>query len=65
MDLLAAIVIASILFHRGHLHLSERRRLRAMQRLLALHPPAPSYDSPSPHQLLGDIARPLKARRAE
>ena len=60
MGLLGAIVIAFNLRHCERAGRVERRRLRAVQRLLARHPPVPSYKSPSPHQLLGDIARPLR-----
>mgnify|MGYP001553651665 CR=1 FL=1 len=58
--LLGVIVIAWNLRRCERAGRAERLRLRAMQRLLARYPPEPSYESPSPHQLLGDIARPLR-----
>lgn len=59
MHLFTAIVIVWILCRCGDLACrAEQRRLCAMQRLMAQYPPEPSYGSPSPHQLLGDIARP-------
>lgn len=55
------IVIVSILCCCDHALRAEDRRLRAIRRLVARYPSEPSYDSPSPHQLLGDIARPMEA----
>ena len=63
MDLFSAIVIAWILCRCDHARRAESRHLRATRRLVAQYPPWPSYDSPSPHQLLGDIARPIKVSR--
>lgn len=60
MGLLGVIVIARNLRHCERTHRAERRQLRAMQRLPARYPPVSSYELPSPHQLLGDIARPLR-----
>jgi hypothetical protein len=59
--LFGMIVIVLILCCCDHALCAEKRRLRAMRRLVAQYPSEPSYDSPSPHQLLGDIARPIKA----
>jgi hypothetical protein len=61
MGLLDVIVVAWVLCHCDHARRAESRRIRAMRRLMEQYPPGPSYDSPSPHQLLGDIARPIKA----
>lgn len=62
MGLLGVIVIAWNLRHCERAGRAERPRLRTVQRLVARHPPVPSYASPSPHQLLGYIARPLRHR---
>jgi hypothetical protein len=61
MDVFGTIAIVLILCRCDHALRAENRRLRAMRRLVARYPSEPSYDSPSPNQLLGDIARPMKA----
>jgi hypothetical protein len=61
MDVFGMIVIVLILCCCDHALRAEDRRLRTMRRLVAQYPPGSSYDPPSPHQLLGDIARPIKA----
>lgn len=61
MDVLGTVGIILILCCCDHALRAENRRLRAMRRLLTQYPPGSSYESPSPHQLLGDIARPMKA----
>jgi hypothetical protein len=61
LDVFGMIVIVLILCCCDHAQRAENRRLRAMRRLVARYPPGSSYESPSPHQLLGDIARPMKA----
>jgi hypothetical protein len=60
MDVFGMIVIVLILCCCDHALRAEDRRLRTMRRLVAQYPPGSSYESPSPHQLLGDIARPIR-----
>jgi hypothetical protein len=61
MAWLVGIVVAGLAWN----SLADEQRLRTIRRLLSSHGPAtPELDSPSPHQLLGDIARPLKHDRA-
>jgi hypothetical protein len=61
MEVFGTIAIVLILRCCDHALRAEDRRLRAMRRLVARYPPGSSYESPSSHQLLGDIARPIKA----
>lgn len=64
MDVFGMIVIVLILCCCRHAQRAEDRRLRAMRRLVAQYPSEPSYDSPSSHQFLGKVARPLPVPRS-
>jgi hypothetical protein len=64
VDVFGMIVIVLLLCCCDHARRAENPRLRAMRRLVARYPPGSSYESPSPHQLLGDVARPLTAPRS-
>jgi hypothetical protein len=61
MDFLDDILIAWIVWNCCHRHRLEEQRLHDLRHLLPREPVTPRCDSPSPHQLLGDIARPLVA----
>lgn len=60
MDLLDAIAVACILCGCDRARRTAHRRLLATQRLIVRYPPEPTCNSPSPHQLLGEVARPLR-----
>jgi hypothetical protein len=54
MHLALALLIAGLAWN----HLAGERQVRALRRL-SRQPLTPQACSPSPHQLLGEIARPL------
>jgi hypothetical protein len=62
MDLFDDILIAGLVWSYCRQRCVERQLLRGLRRL-AREPVTPQRDSPSPHRLLGDIARPLATRR--
>ncbi len=62
MGLFDGILLASFVDSILHRRRMAGRRLRAMQRLLAECGPVQRFpEPPSPHRLLGEIARPLAA----